>query len=163
MMRLIKVSKVTPLDGFKLDLAFTDGTRGVADLSGDLEGPLGALRDPELWNRAHVERGVVTWNDELDLAPEFLHARAHGLEAPKTGEDVAANQMTVTMRELRAFAGKSQVEVAEAMGVAQAEVSRLEGRADTKLSTIERYVKALGGEVEVVARFGDRSLRLNIG
>ena len=49
------------------------------------------------------------------------------------------------------------------MGVAQAEVSRLEGRADTKLSTIERYLKALGGEVEVVARFGDRSLRLHIG
>ncbi len=73
------------------------------------------------------------------------------------------NQMAVTMRELRAFAGRSQVEVAEAMGVAQAEVSRLEARTDTKLSTIERYVKALGGEVEVVARFGDRSLRLHIG
>ena len=63
------------------------------------------------------------------------------------------NQMAVTMRELRAFAGRSQVEVAEAMGVAQAEVSRLEARTDTKLSTIERYV----------ARFGDRSLRLHIG
>ena len=71
-------------------------------------------------------------------------------------EHVAANQMSVTMRELRAFAGRSQVEVAEAMGVAQAEVSRLEARTHTKLSTIERYVKALGGEVEVVARFGDR-------
>ena len=81
---------------------------------------------------------------------------------PKTGEDVAANQMVVTMRELRAIAGLTQVEVAEAMGVAQAEVSRLEGRKDSKLSTIERYVEALGGEVEVVARFGDRSLRLHL-
>ncbi len=162
-MRLIKVSTVKPLDGFKLDLAFTDGSHGIADLSADLEGPLAALRAPELWNQAHVERGVVTWNDELDLAPEFLYARAHGLEAPKTGEDVAANQIAVTMRELRAFAGKSQVEVAHAMGVAQAEVSRLESREDTKLSTIERYVKALGGEVEVVARFGDRSMRLHLG
>ena len=82
---------------------------------------------------------------------------------PAYGEDVAENQLVVTMRELRALAGRSQVEVAEAMGVAQAEVSRLESRTDTKLSTIERYVKALGGEVEVVARFGDRSLRLHIG
>jgi predicted transcriptional regulator len=105
----------------------------------------------------------VTWNEELDIAPEFLYARVHELQPPKTGEDVTANQLVVTMRELRAFAGRSQVEVAEAMGVAQAEVSRLEGRTDTKLSTIERYVKALGGEVEVVARFGDRSLRLHIG
>lgn len=163
MMRLIKVTKVQALDGFKLDLVFSDGTSGVADLSGDLTGPLGALRDRDLWGEAHLRRGVVTWNDDLDLAPEFLYARAHQLAAPKTGEEVAANQMAVTMRELRAFAGRSQVEVAEAMGVAQAEVSRLEGRADTKLSTIERYVKALGGEVEVVARFGDRSLRLHIG
>ncbi len=143
--------------------AGSDGTRGVADISRDLEGALGALADPELWKLAHVERGVVTWNDELDLAPELLYARVHELDPPQTGEDVTAYPLVVTMRELRAFAGRSQVEVAEAMGVAQAEVSRLEGRADTKLSTIVRYVKALGGEVEVVARFGDRSLRLHIG
>ena len=162
-MRLIKVTKVKALAGCKLDLRFSDGTEGVADLSGDLEGALGKLADPAVWTLAHVERGVVTWNDELDFAPEFLYARAHQLKPPQTGEDVAANQLAVTMRELRAFAGRSQVEVAEAMGVAQAEISRLEARADTKLSTIERYVKALGGEVEVVARFGDRSLRLHIG
>lgn len=163
LMTLIKVSKVVPLDGFRLDLTFTDGTCGIADLSADLDGPLAALRDPERWKEAHVSRGVVVWNDDLDLAPEFLYARTHALEPPKTVLDVAANQMTVTMRELRKLAGKSQVEVAEEMGVAQAEVSRLEGRADTKLSTIERYVKALGGEVEVIARFGDRSMRLHIG
>ena len=162
-MRLIKVTSVKALPGCKLDLAFSDGTQGTADLSEDLDGALGKLADPEVWKLAHVERGVVAWNDELDIAPEFLYARAHQLKPPQTGDDVAANQLAVTMRELRALAGRSQVEVAEAMGVAQAEVSRLEARADTKLSTIERYVKALGGEVEVVARFGDRSLRLHIG
>lgn len=162
-MRLIKVTDVQALPGCKLDLAFSDGTRGVADLSRDLDGALGQLSNPDVWKLAHLRRGVVAWSDELDIAPEFLYARAHQLEPPERGEDVAVNQLTVTMRELRAFAGRSQVEVAEAMGVAQAEVSRLEARADTKLSTIERYVKALGGEVEVVARFGDRSLRLHIG
>jgi len=162
-MRLVKVSQVKVLDGLKLDVTFDDGTRGVADLSGDLYGPLADLRDPAIWAQAHLRRGVVTWNDDLDLAPEFLYARAHGLEPPRTGEDVATNQMTITMRELRKFAGKSQVEVAESMGIAQGEVSRLEARSDTKLSTIQKYVEALGGEVEIVARFGDRSMRLRIG
>ena len=162
-MRLIKVTNVRALDGFKLDVTFSDGTHGVADLSDDLAGPLGALRDTDLWRRAHLRRGVVAWNDDIDLAPEFLYARAHQLKPTKTAEDVTGNPLSVTLRELRAFAGRSQIEVAKAMGVAQAEVSRLEGRADTKLSTIERYVKALGGEVEVVARFGNRSLRLHIG
>ncbi len=161
-MRLIKVTMVTALEGLKLDLVFSDGTRGVADLAEDLTGPLAALRDAALWGQAHIERGAVAWNDELDLAAEFLYARAHGLEPPRTGDDVDAIQMQVTMRELRTLAGMTQVEVAEAMGVAQAEVSRLEGRRDSKLSTIERYVNALGGEVEVVARFGDRSLRLHV-
>lgn len=162
-MAQIKVAKVSPLDGYRLDCTFTDGTRGIADLSGDLDGPLAALRDPVLWKEAHVRRGVVVWNDDLDLAPEFVYARAHGLEPPRTGEDVSANQMAVTMRELRRMAGKSQVEVAQAMGVAQAEVSRLEARADTKLSTLEKYVRALGGEVEIVARFGGRLVRVYVG
>jgi predicted XRE-type DNA-binding protein len=162
-MKLIKVTRVKALEDARLDLAFSDGTHGVADLSADLTGPLAPLRDRALWETAHIHRGVVTWSDDLDIAPEFLYARAHGLEAPRTGDDVVANRLAVTMRELRTLAGMSQAEVAEAMGVAQAEVSRLEGRADTKLSTIERYVRALGGEVEVVARLGDHSLRLHIG
>lgn len=162
-MRLIKVTEVNPLDRYRLELAFSDGTHGVADLGDDLTGPLAALRAPELWSQARVERGAVAWGDDFDLAPEFLYARAHGLEPPRTGEDVEANQLEVTLRELRALVGKTQVEVAEAMGVAQPEVSRFEARTDSKLSTIERYVKALGGEVEVVARFGDKSLRLHLG
>jgi len=143
-------------------LRFTGLRVGETMLSGDLTGPLAGLRDLDLWSAAHLRRGAVTWDDDLDLAPEFLYARAHGLEPPRTGEEVEAHQMEVTMRELRTLAGKTQVEVAEVMGVAQAEVSRLEGRSDSKLSTIERYVRALGGEVEVVVRFGDRSLRLHL-
>lgn len=163
MMRLLKVTHVRALEGFRLDLTFNDGTRGVAELADDLTGLLAALRDPELWKQARVERGAVAWGDDFDLASEFLYARAHGLAPPTTGEDVEANRLEVTMRELRAIAGKTQVEVAEAMGAAQAEISRLEARSDTKLSTIERYVKALGGDLEVIARFGDRSLRLHLG
>lgn len=161
-MHRIKVTKVKALDGSRLDLAFTDGTHGIADLTGDLTGPLAALKGP-LWTDAHVQRGAVVWNNEFDLAPEFLCARAHELEAPQSQEQVDANQMTVTMRELRAIAGKSQVEVAAEMGVAQGEVSRLEGRSDTKLSTLERYVRALGGEIEIVARFGDRAMTVRLG
>lgn len=161
-MRLTKVTSVTPQDGFALDLVFDDGTSGVARLADDLTGALAGLRDPELWREARVVRGVVSWRDAFDLAPEFLYARAHGLPAPGSVEEVEANHLTVTLRELRALAGKTQEQVADAMGVAQAEVSRLEGRADSKLSTLERYVKALGGEVDIVARFGDRSLRVHL-
>jgi hypothetical protein len=46
----------------------------------------------------------------------------------------------------------------------QADVSRLEGRKDFEdclVSTLRRYVAALGGELELVASFGDRKLILS--
>ena len=97
-MRLVKVSSVTPLAGFRLDVAFSDGTRGTADLSGDLVGPLAPLKSDAMWASAHVRHGVVSWNDDLDIAPEFVYARAHGLAPPQNTDDVEANQMSVTMR-----------------------------------------------------------------
>lgn len=71
----IKVTRIKALDQYKLELTFNDGTCGVADLGADLVGSLAALRDPELWKQVHLRRGVVTWNDALDLAPEFLYAK----------------------------------------------------------------------------------------
>ena len=161
-MRIIHVTDVTPLEGARLSLSFSDGSRGIADLSSDLAGPLAALREPELWVRAHVEHGAVVWNDDFDLASEFLYARAHDLPAPKTGNDVTSNQVEVTLRQLREMAGVTQIELAFEMGVAQGEVSRVERRTDWKLSTLTRYVESLGGHVEVIANFGDRSMRLHL-
>ncbi|MGE0519107.1 MAG: helix-turn-helix domain-containing protein [Candidatus Binatia bacterium] len=64
------------------------------------------------------------------------------------------------LRELRKFAGRTQVELAEATKMTQAQVSRLEKRPDHLLSTLRRYVEALGGQLEITAAFGDRSVRV---
>ena len=64
------------------------------------------------------------------------------------------------LRELCEAAGKTQEELAEALKKAQSEISRLEGRSDYRLSTLQNYVAALGGELEVVASFGNRRVRL---
>lgn len=69
----------------------------------------------------------------------------------------------LTMRTLREAAGKTQAEVAEASRIDQADVSRLESRetfADCQVSTLQRYVAALGGQLELVAAFGDRRIAL---
>jgi DNA-binding XRE family transcriptional regulator len=68
--------------------------------------------------------------------------------------------LEMDLRELREAAGKTQEELAEALEKAQSEISRLEGRSDYRLSTLQRYVAALGGELEVVASFGNRRVRL---
>ena len=71
-----------------------------------------------------------------------------------------AELLEMDLRSLRQFAGKTQVELADAASISQAELSRAETREDHRLSTLRRYVEALGGELEVVAHFGDTSIRL---
>ena len=61
------------------------------------------------------------------------------------------------LREVRESVSRSQAQVAEALGVEQAAVSRLERRADMYVSTLRRLIRAMGGELDVVARFPGRS------
>lgn len=73
---------------------------------------------------------------------------------------VAQDLVELNLRELRETLGKTQVEMAAAVDMSQSELSRSERREDHLLSTLRRYVEALGGELEVVANFGDRRVRL---
>ena len=62
----------------------------------------------------------------------------------------------MTLRELRAAHHKTQVSVAAALGIGQDGVSRLEQRTDLLISTLRSYVEAIGGDLELVARFPNR-------
>jgi Helix-turn-helix domain len=70
----------------------------------------------------------------------------------------------LTMRTLREAAGKTQTEVAESSMIDQADISRLESRenlADCQVSTLQRYIAALGGHLELVAAFGNKKIVLS--
>jgi DNA-binding XRE family transcriptional regulator len=67
---------------------------------------------------------------------------------------------SLQLRELRELSGLTQEEAAKLLDMTQAELSKMERREDHKLSTLRRYVQALGGELEVIARFGPRTLKL---
>lgn len=74
--------------------------------------------------------------------------------------EVEEELLEMDLRAMRELLGKSQAEVADAVKMSQSEVSRLERREDYRLSTLRRVVEALGGELEVIANFGDRRIRL---
>lgn len=57
------------------------------------------------------------------------------------------------LAELRRMAGMTQAQLAEALGVSQASVSKLERRKDMQISTLQRIVEALGGELEITVKF----------
>src|SRR5271156_2681308 len=69
----------------------------------------------------------------------------------------AKRGIRLTLQTLRAGLGKTQIEIAEASAIQQADVSRLENKPtldDVQVSTLKRYVEALGGHLELVATFG---------
>jgi transcriptional regulator with XRE-family HTH domain len=65
------------------------------------------------------------------------------------------------LAELRHAAGKTQVQVAEEIGIQQSGVSKLESQNDMQISTLRQIVEALGGELEIVARLPDGSVSLS--
>ena len=62
----------------------------------------------------------------------------------------------LTLQELRQRKNVTQKDLAILLGIEQANVSRLEGRDDMKLSTLSDYIEALGGTLQVNAVFPDQ-------
>jgi hypothetical protein len=67
----------------------------------------------------------------------------------------------LTLRTLREAAGKTQVDVTAGSQMDQADISRLEGRSnfdDCQICTLRRYLAAIGGQLELLAAFGDKKI-----
>jgi DNA-binding XRE family transcriptional regulator len=77
----------------------------------------------------------------------------------KKVEDRAAEIIAeeMSLRDLRKARKLTQTRLAKALGITQDSVSRLEKRGDLLLSTLRKTVKAMGGEVRIIAEFPDRT------
>jgi DNA-binding XRE family transcriptional regulator len=92
---------------------------------------------------------AVNVNDKIrKLSP----ARRRKVEA--RASELIAEEMT--LRELRTARKLTQVRMARTLGITQDSVSRLEKRTDLLLSTLRKTVKAMGGNLSLVAEFPDR-------
>ena len=67
-----------------------------------------------------------------------------------------AIENALALAEMRRRRGLTQKQLAEAMHVSQANISRIEHGEDVQLSTVQRYISALGGQLELRAIFPDR-------
>lgn len=83
--------------------------------------------------------------------PESIARRAELAREIERMEDAHA----VTLAALRRALAITQTELAERMGVTQAQVSRIENGSDLAVSTLERHLEAIGGELEISVVFPD--------
>ena len=79
---------------------------------------------------------------------ERAHEKAHAMLAE------------MPLNELRQARGLSQKLLAEVLNIQQPAVAKLEKRTDMYLSTLRSHIEAMGGELEVVARFPDGAVRI---
>ena len=73
-----RLTKVTPLANYEIAVEFNDGAHGIVEMvkliMSDRTGVFSALKDRDLFNKDHLEYGVLTWPGEIDLAPDAMHA-----------------------------------------------------------------------------------------
>ena len=84
-------------------------------------------------------------NDVLDALPPERRAKVE----QRAGE-------LATLKDLRLAVAHTQQDLAASLGVGQDAISRIERRSDLLLSTLRRYIQAMGGELDLVARFPNR-------
>ncbi|MAY35283.1 MAG: transcriptional regulator [Spongiibacteraceae bacterium] len=79
--------------------------------------------------------------------------------SPKVQSEARAKAVAIlaemSLAEVRKVRGKSQTALAESLGIAQSNVSQVESRPDTLISTLSQYIEALGGRLELHAKFPD--------
>lgn len=80
------VVSATYKGGYKIEVTFDNGKRGVVDFSKYLEkgGVFDRFKDISFFKNFKIneELGVLTWGDEIDIAPETLYAEATGTSLP---------------------------------------------------------------------------------
>lgn len=83
---MVKITKVSVLKNYRLEVAFDDGVWGEVDLS-DLvgKGVFTLWRDPHIFEQVQIGSfGELLWVDKIDLCPDSLYLKVTG----KKPEDV---------------------------------------------------------------------------
>jgi transcriptional regulator with XRE-family HTH domain len=101
-----------------------------------------------------LPEGWDTYNpNDHERSDQPGYRAARGVAAERSERRRAAyGEALAALRRARAL---TQVAVAERLGVAQGEVSRIEHQADLLLSTLARYIEGMDGDLALVVRFGD--------
>ena len=97
------------------------------------------------------------------MANKFSELRSRMTPASRARAEAKAQTMLAEMplNELRQARGLSQKMLAELLHVQQPSIAKLEKRADMYLSTLRSHIEAMGGELEVIARFPDGSVKIS--
>jgi DNA-binding XRE family transcriptional regulator len=105
----------------------------------------------------HADAGYGEGPAEIYRTPELAATRLEQLLAAGSGKNPALH-----LKDIRELYGISQERLAKKVGIKQSAISRFEQRDEVKLSTLAAAIKALGGRLEVRARFLDSDVPITL-
>jgi DNA-binding XRE family transcriptional regulator len=100
---------------------------------------------------------AVTWEE---LRAELIQPEDEQ-EVAELRDELVARQRAYQLAEARRKLGLRQEDVAQAMGVSQARISQIENGVVSEVATLAAYVAALGGQLKIVADFGESIMVLD--
>jgi len=90
-----------------------------------------------------------------------LRAKMSPERQAKNAKKVKETLAEMPLCELRNARGLSQKMLAESLHIQQPAIAKLEKRADMYISTLRSHINAMGGELEVIARFPDGDVKIS--
>ncbi|TBU79807.1 transcriptional regulator [Pseudomonas daroniae] len=97
------------------------------------------------------------------MANKFSDLRVKMTPDAQARVEAKAQKMLAEMplNELRQARGLSQKMLSEILHVQQPAIAKMEKRTDMYISTLRSHIEAMGGQLEVVARFPEGAVRIN--
>jgi DNA-binding XRE family transcriptional regulator len=97
------------------------------------------------------------------MANKFGELRARMTPAAQAHSAASAQAMlaALPLNELRQARGLSQKMLADVLHVQQPAIAKMEKRTDMYLSTLRSHIEAMGGQLEVLARFPDGVVKIS--
>lgn len=97
------------------------------------------------------------------MAKKFAELRAKMSREARGRAEARAQEMLKEMplHELRRARGLSQEALALVLHVRQGSISKLERRTDMYISTLRSHIQAMGGDLEIIARFPDGEVKIS--
>jgi len=92
----------------------------------------------------------------------FAHLRQRMTPEAEAKVEAEAERLEAEMNlaEIRRAMKLSQQDIGQMLQLTQGSVAKLERRADMYVGTLRRFIEAMGGELEIVARFNDHVVRI---
>lgn len=89
--------------------------------------------------------------------PQSIQTRV----AERTATEIQRLAAEMPLQELRQARGLSQTLLAENLGIGQPAVAKMEKRTDMYISTLRSHIRAMGGELDVIATFPEGSVKIS--